>query len=98
MATIVCRKVSFGYDGAARNIFEDLGLLVDTGWRTALTGRNGRGKTWRCRSGRPLSWRFRQLQPDAQASGSGDRRLVPVGAAYAAMASSSSVRCLPFWL
>ena len=45
MATIVCRKVSFGYDGAARNIFEDLDLLVDTGWRTALTGRNGRGKT-----------------------------------------------------
>ncbi|MCY4564180.1 MAG: ABC-F family ATP-binding cassette domain-containing protein [Gammaproteobacteria bacterium] len=45
MATIVCRKVSFAYDGAARNIFEDLDLLVDTGWRTALTGRNGRGKT-----------------------------------------------------
>ena len=45
MATIVCRKVSFGYDGAARNIFNDLDLLIDTGWRTALTGRNGRGKT-----------------------------------------------------
>ena len=45
MATIVCRKLSFAYDGAARNIFEDLDLLVDTGCRTALTGRNGRGKT-----------------------------------------------------
>ena len=45
MATIVCRKVSFGYDGAARNIFNELDLLIDTGWRTALTGRNGRGKT-----------------------------------------------------
>ena len=45
MATIVWRKVSFGYDGTARNIFNDLDLLIDTGWRTALTGRNGRGKT-----------------------------------------------------
>ena len=45
MATIVCRKVSFGYDGASRSIFDKLDLLIDTGWRTALTGRNGRGKT-----------------------------------------------------
>ena len=45
MPNILCRKVSFGYDGTERNIFTDLDLLIDTGWRTALTGRNGRGKT-----------------------------------------------------
>ena len=45
MATIVCRRVSFGYDGTERNIFTDLDLLIDTGWRSALAGRNGRGKT-----------------------------------------------------
>ncbi|MYE80632.1 MAG: ABC-F family ATP-binding cassette domain-containing protein, partial [Gammaproteobacteria bacterium] len=45
MANILCRKVSFGYDGTERNVFTDLDLVIDTGWRTALTGRNGRGKT-----------------------------------------------------
>ncbi len=45
MANILCRTVSFGYDGTERNVFTDLDLVIDTGWRTALTGRNGRGKT-----------------------------------------------------
>ena len=45
MANILCRKVSFGYDGTERNVFTDLNLVIDTGWRTALTGHNGRGKT-----------------------------------------------------
>ncbi len=45
MPNILCRKVSFGYDGTERNIFTDLDLLIDTGWRSALAGRNGRGKT-----------------------------------------------------
>ena len=45
MATIVCRKVSFAYDGTDHKVFNDLDLLIDTGWRTALVGSNGRGKT-----------------------------------------------------
>lgn len=45
LCRLLCRKVSFGYDGTERNVFTDLDLVIDTGWRTALTGRNGRGKT-----------------------------------------------------
>ncbi len=45
MPNILCRKVSFGYDGTERNVFTNLDLVIDTGSRTALTGRNGRGKT-----------------------------------------------------
>ena len=45
MSTIVCRGLSFGYDGPERNVFTHLDLVIDTGWRSALVGRNGRGKT-----------------------------------------------------
>ena len=45
MSTIVCRELSFGYDGSERNVFNRLDLVIDTGWRSALVGRNGRGKT-----------------------------------------------------
>ena len=45
MSTIICRRLSFGYPGAEGDIFEDLDLVVDTQWRSALVGRNGRGKT-----------------------------------------------------
>jgi lincosamide and streptogramin A transport system ATP-binding/permease protein len=42
---IICRDLSFGYDGSQIQVFNSLNLLIDTGWRTALVGRNGRGKT-----------------------------------------------------
>lgn len=45
MSTIICRRLSFGYPSSEDNIFQDLDLVVDTGWRCALVGRNGRGKT-----------------------------------------------------
>ena len=45
MSTIVCRQLTFGYDGSDQNVFTNLDLVVDTGWRSALVGRNGRGKT-----------------------------------------------------
>ena len=45
MSTIVCRGLSFGYDGSEQNVFTNLDLVIDTGWRSALVGRNGRGKT-----------------------------------------------------
>ena len=45
MSTIICRRLTFGYPGVEGNIFEDLDLVIDTQWRSALTGRNGRGKT-----------------------------------------------------
>ena len=43
MSSIILRNLSFSYPG--RDVFRNLDLLVDTGWRTALVGRNGRGKT-----------------------------------------------------
>ena len=45
MSTIVCRGLSFGYDGSEKNVFADLDLVINTGRRSALVGRNGRGKT-----------------------------------------------------
>ncbi|MFK7864548.1 MAG: ribosomal protection-like ABC-F family protein [Pseudohongiellaceae bacterium] len=45
MSTIICRRLTFGYDGSAFNLFSDLDLTIDTNWRCGLTGANGRGKT-----------------------------------------------------
>ena len=45
MSTIICRHLTFGYPGTEGTIFEDLDLVIDTQWRSALVGRNGRGKT-----------------------------------------------------
>ncbi|MDE0421298.1 MAG: ABC-F family ATP-binding cassette domain-containing protein [Gammaproteobacteria bacterium] len=45
MSTIICRRLTFGYPGSEGNVFEDFDVLIDTRWRCALVGRNGRGKT-----------------------------------------------------
>jgi len=45
VANIICRDLSFGYDGSQTELFNHLDLVIDTGWHTALVGRNGRGKT-----------------------------------------------------
>ena len=45
MASIVFNNVHFSYPAAATPVFEDLSLVLDTGWRTGVVGRNGRGKT-----------------------------------------------------
>ncbi|MEM7077569.1 MAG: ATP-binding cassette domain-containing protein [Pseudomonadota bacterium] len=45
MPQLLCRALTFGYDGAATHVFSDLDLLIDTQWRCALVGANGRGKT-----------------------------------------------------
>jgi lincosamide and streptogramin A transport system ATP-binding/permease protein len=45
MSTIICRHLTFGYDGSNSNVFSDLNLTIDTNWRTCVAGKNGRGKT-----------------------------------------------------
>ncbi|MBR1797871.1 MAG: ABC-F family ATP-binding cassette domain-containing protein [Clostridiales bacterium] len=45
MALINIRNLTFGYDGSEGNLFEDISVGIDTSWRLALGGRNGRGKT-----------------------------------------------------
>ena len=34
--------VTFAYPGCGENVFENLSFTIDTEWKTALIGRNGR--------------------------------------------------------
>ena len=49
MSQITISHLTFGYDGSAENVFDDLTLTLDTDWRLGLIGRNGRG-IWACLS------------------------------------------------
>ena len=39
------RDLTFGYDGSDKTLFSDVNIAIDTTWKLALAGRNGRGKT-----------------------------------------------------
>ena len=45
MSIIDVQNLTFGYDGAAENVFENVSFRLDTDWKLGFTGRNGRGKT-----------------------------------------------------
>jgi lincosamide and streptogramin A transport system ATP-binding/permease protein len=45
MSSIIFHQVDFSYDSPYTEVFRELSVLIDTQWRTALTGRNGRGKS-----------------------------------------------------
>ena len=45
MSLISVENLTFGYDGSADNIFENVSFRIDTDWKLGFTGRNGRGKT-----------------------------------------------------
>ena len=45
MSSIIFHNVQFSYDSPYVKIFDNLSLRIDTDWKTALIGRNGRGKT-----------------------------------------------------
>ncbi len=45
MAQISVSGLTFGYDGSADNIFENVSFSIDTNWRLGFIGRNGKGKT-----------------------------------------------------
>lgn len=45
MAMIQMKNVSFSYPESSEPVFEKISVLLDTDWKTGLTGRNGRGKT-----------------------------------------------------
>ena len=45
MASIVFDRVEFHYQDPFQDVFAGLDLVIETSWRTALVGRNGRGKT-----------------------------------------------------
>lgn len=45
MSMIQMKNVSFSYPESQEPVFDQVSLLLDTDWKTGLTGRNGRGKT-----------------------------------------------------
>ena len=45
MPTINISNLTFGYDGSEKTLFDDISIVLDTSWKLALAGRNGRGKT-----------------------------------------------------
>ncbi len=45
MSIINVKNLSFGYDGALENVFENVSFHMDTDWKLGLIGRNGKGKT-----------------------------------------------------
>lgn len=45
MAQINIQNLTFGYDGASENVFENASFSFDTNWKIGLIGRNGQGKT-----------------------------------------------------
>lgn len=45
MSFIQVSDLTFYYDGSYDNIFEHVSFRIDTDWKLALVGRNGRGKT-----------------------------------------------------
>ena len=45
MSLISVKNLTFGYDGALNNIFENISFNLDTDWKLGLIGRNGKGKT-----------------------------------------------------
>ena len=45
MSQISVNGLTFGYEGSADDIFEDVSFSIDTNWRLGFIGRNGKGKT-----------------------------------------------------
>ncbi len=45
MSMIQVAGLTFGYDGSADTVFENVSFEIDTNWKLGFVGRNGRGKT-----------------------------------------------------
>lgn len=45
MPMITVKDLTFGYDGSDKTLFRGINVTIDTTWKLALAGRNGRGKT-----------------------------------------------------
>ena len=45
MSLINVNNLSFAYEGALDNVFENASFHIDTDWKLGLIGRNGKGKT-----------------------------------------------------
>lgn len=45
MTQINIKNLTFGYDGSSYKLFDNITMTLDSDWKLALAGRNGRGKT-----------------------------------------------------
>ena len=45
MSTIELKKLTFGFGNQTQLLFDQTNLIIDTNWKLAVIGRNGRGKT-----------------------------------------------------
>lgn len=45
MSLISIENLTFGYDGSAENVFENVNIKLDSNWKIGLFGRNGTGKS-----------------------------------------------------
>lgn len=45
MSKIEIKQLTFGYDNQEQPLFDQVNLVIDTQWKLAVIGRNGRGKT-----------------------------------------------------
>ena len=45
MPMITIKDLTFGYDGSDKILFNNVSISLDSSWKLALAGRNGRGKT-----------------------------------------------------
>ena len=45
MPMITIKDLTFGYDGSDKLLFDGVSVTIDSCWKLALAGRNGRGKT-----------------------------------------------------
>lgn len=45
MSEIVVNQLTFCYEGAYENVFENVSFRIDTDWKLGFIGRNGKGKT-----------------------------------------------------
>lgn len=45
MSLINVSNLTFGYEGSADNVFENISFSINSDWKLGMTGRNGRGKT-----------------------------------------------------
>ncbi len=57
MTAIQITHLSYTYPSQAEAIFTDLSLDLDSSWKLALVGRNGRGKTTLAWKRAKSSWR-----------------------------------------
>ena len=78
MSLINVNNLTFGYDGALNNVFENVSFSIDTDWKLGLIGRNGKGK--KLDPHRSLLWLLRSVPVLSQSNESWAENFLPANA------------------